>query len=282
MNSQPLALNALTRHWERYQSELKTCRREFSEEAVHDFRVAARRLMATLDLLRAMMPGAKIKKIRRMLKDQLDNLDDLRDVQVMLADISETIQDQPALKPFQEYLQRKERKLLRIARREIAALKTADLSSRIERLERAAAFPSDSLDAGLLPAADSAYSRVMERFAQMDPAQPAAIHRLRIAFKKFRYMVESIRPILEDFPEDYLKQLRDYQTLMGDIQDLEAALQELAEFEALAPAGYDPETLRRYYMERRASAIARYMEAKDQIFLFWRAAPDQPYPKESE
>jgi hypothetical protein len=76
--------------------------------------------------------------------------------------------------------------------------------------------------------------------------------------------------------------LRDYQTLMGDIQDMEAALQELAEFETLAPAGYNPETLRRYYMERRAFAIARYLKAKDAIFLFWRAAPDQPYPKESE
>ncbi|MCA2001431.1 MAG: CHAD domain-containing protein [Chloroflexi bacterium] len=282
MNAQILLLNSLASCWERYKSELKTCRTEFSEEAVHDFRVAARRLMATLDLLRAMMPGVKIKKIRRTLKDQLDNLDDLRDVQVILADISETIQDQPALKPFQEYLLRKEKKLLRIARREIGALKTADLSSRIKRLERAVAFPSNNLEAGLMAAADSTYRRVIERCAQIDPAQPVTIHRLRIAFKKFRYTVESIRPLLKDFPEDSLKRLRDYQTLMGDIQDMEAALRELAEFETFAPAGYNPETLRRYYLERRAFAIARYLEAKDEVFLFWRAAPNQLYPKESE
>lgn len=281
MNSQSLVLDALTRRWERYQAELKTCRREFSEEAVHDFRVAARRLMAALDLMRALMPGAKIKKLRRMLKDQLDNLDDLRDVQVMLADISETIHDQPALKPFQEYLRRKERKLLRLARRQIRDLKTAEIASRIVRLERAAAFPSGNLDAGLLPAADSAYRRVMERYAQIDPAQPVTIHCLRIAFKKFRYMVEAAHPAPEDFPASLFKRMHDYQTLMGEIQDMEAALQELAEFETLAPAGYDPQALRRYYMERRALAIARYLEAKDEIFLFWRAAPNQPFPKEN-
>ncbi len=110
MNAQTLLLDSLNTRWDKYKTELKTCRQEFSEEAVHDFRVAARRLLSSLDLLRAVMQDPGIQKMRRVLKDQLDNLDDLRDTQALLADLSEIIHDTPVLQPFQEYLQLKEKK----------------------------------------------------------------------------------------------------------------------------------------------------------------------------
>lgn len=279
MNVQTLLLDSLNARWNKYKAELETCRAEFSEEAVHDFRVAARRLLASLDLLRALMRDAKIKKIRRTLKDQLDDLDELRDTQVLLADISENILEVPPLRPFEEYLQRREKKLLRAARGEIKTLKIDDLSTRIRRLEKAIA---ESQPDGLnpLPAVDEAYANVIQRYEHIDPAQPATIHRLRIAFKKFRYMVESIHPSLENFPPDHLKRMHDYQTAMGEVQDVEAALRELAGFEKHAPDGYDPEPVRSYYKERHALAMSQYIEDMGEVFTFWRAAPDQPFLKE--
>jgi CHAD domain-containing protein len=281
MNVQTLLLDALNARWDKYEAELQTCRAEFSAEAVHDFRVAARRLLALLDLLRALIRDAKIKKIRRTLKDQLDDLDELRDVQVILADISENVSEVPALKPFEEYLQRRENKLLRVARREIKTLNAArdDLSTRIRKLGKAIA---ESQPDGLnpLPAVDEAYANVIQRYEFIDPAQPATIHRLRIAFKKFRYMVESIHPMLEGFPSDHLKKMRDYQTTMGDIQDMEATVRELAGFEKHAPDGYDPEPVRSYYKERHAFTVSRYIEEMGEVFTFWRAVPDQSFPKE--
>ncbi len=281
MNAQPLLIDSLNARWDRYKTELKNCRDEFSEEAVHGFRVAARRLLASLDLLRALLRDAKIKKIRRMLKDQLDNLDELRDAQVMLAEISENVHDQPSLQPFEEYLLRREKKLMHAARREIKSLKIGELTKRIRKLEEAIAESQpDGLDP--LPAVDEAYAGVIQRYGRIDPAQPATIHRLRIAFKKFRYMVESIHPILEGFPKDTLKRMHDYQTSMGEIQDMEAALQELAGFEKNAPEGYDPAPARAYYTEQHTLAISRYLKNKGEVTIFWRAAPDQPFPKENQ
>lgn len=279
MNAQTLLLDSLNTRWDRYKAELKNCRNQFSVEAVHDFRVSARRLLALIDLLRALMRDAKIKKIRRTLKDQLDNLDELRDTQVMLAGISENIQEVPPLLPFEEYLQRREIKLMRAACRKIKRLKIADLSSRIRKLEKAIA---ESQPDGLNPltAVDEAYASVVQRCGQVDPVQPATIHRLRIAFKKFRYMVESIHPVLEGFPSQSLKKMQAYQTSMGEIQDMEVALQRLAKFEKHAPADYDPEPARSYYKERHALAISRFIENEDEVFIFWRPAPDQPFSKE--
>ena len=281
MNVQPFLLDSLNARWKRYNLELKNCRDEFSEEAVHDFRVVARRLLASLDLLRATIRSAKIKKMRRILKDQLDDLDELRDTQVLLADISENVHDFPSLQPFEEYLLRQEKKLMRAARKEIRSLEVTDLSAQIRKLNKAITTSSLSdLDVGLFAVIDEAYAKVIRRYKQIDPAQPATIHRLRIAFKKFRYMVESIHPIIEGFPEDYLKRMHDYQTLMGDIQDMEVALHELAEFEKHAPAGYDPEPVRAYYREHHSLAIFHYIEDKGEALSFWRPAPDQPFPQE--
>lgn len=281
MNVQPLLLDSLTARWDKYKSELRNCRDDFSAEAVHDFRVAARRLLALLDLLRTLIRGAKIKKMRRTLKNQLDNLDELRDAQVMLADISENIQQVPSLKPFEEYLLRREKRLMRAARREIKSLKIGELTKRIRKLAEAVGESQpDGLDP--LPAVDKAYAGVIQRYGKVDPAQPATIHRLRIAFKKFRYMVESIHPALEGFPQDHLKRMHDYQTSMGEIQDMEAALRELAEFEKTAPEGYDPEPVRAYYKEQHFIAMSRYLEDRGEVNTFWRAAPDQPFPKENQ
>jgi CHAD domain-containing protein len=281
MNTQTLLLDSLNSRWNKYKADLKTCRAEFSEEAVHDFRVATRRLLSFLDLLRQVMQNPRIQKIRRILKDQLDDLDDLRDVQTLLADISETIHEIPTLKLFQEHLQHKEKQLMRVARKEIKSLKIEDLSKRIKRLNQALkAFKQDDLDVSLFSAVDEAYAIVNQRYALVDPGQPVTIHRLRIAFKKFRYMVEVIYPILESIPDDYLKRMHEYQAAMGDIQDMEVTLHELADFDELALASYDPEPIRAYYKGRHALAISRFIEDKGEIITFWRSASDQPFPQE--
>jgi CHAD domain-containing protein len=281
MKAQTLLLVSLNTRWDKYQTELKTCRREFSEEAVHDFRVATRRLLSVLDLLRAVVHDPRIQKTRRILKDQLDDLDDLRDAQALLADISENIHETPNLQPFQEYLRPKEKHLMRLAHKDIKSLKMEILSKRIQKLnETIKEFKQTDLDTSVFSAVDEAYVIINQRYELVDASQPSSIHHLRIAFKKFRYMIEVIYPFLENLPLDYLKRLHDYQAVMGDIQDMEVALQELADFGELAPASYDPEPVRTYYRERHAQAILRFIEDKGEIITFWRTAPDQPFPQE--
>ena len=281
MNAQTLLLDSLNTRWDKYKTELKICQVEFSEAAVHDLRVATRRLLSSLDLLRAAVTDPRIQKIRRVLKDQLDNLDDLRNIQALLADISEIIHETPELQPYQEYLQYREKKLLRTARKEIKSLKIEGLSKRIKKLNQTIeTFEQANRDVSLLSAVDGAYAIVNQRYGLVDPAQPATIHHLRLAFKKFRYMVEVVHPILEDFPSRSLKRMHNYQAAMGDIQDMEVALQELADFGETAPANYDPEPARAYYKERHAIALSRYIEDKGEIITFWRSAPDQLFPEE--
>lgn len=51
MQAKTILLEALETRWKKFRAEVKTCRRDFSEKAVHDLRVATRRLLAVFDLL---------------------------------------------------------------------------------------------------------------------------------------------------------------------------------------------------------------------------------------
>jgi CHAD domain-containing protein len=294
MEAKALLLSSLDTRWKKYRSELKLCRAEFSEEAVHDVRVAARRLLALFDLLRSVVPHARMQKMRRALKNQLDDFDDLRDTQVLLADISEYIHEVPDLEVFREHLEKKERKYLRAARKMVTSHKTGNLSARVEKTRAMLAeLPEDGLAQGLLEAADEAYARVANLYRAVDAERVATIHKLRIAFKRFRYTVEIIHPLLENFPLDNFERMHAYQAMMGDIQDMEVALEGLADLmDALQkPNPESPRSLweldkakalsiHEHYASRFKNVLLAYLEDKGEVLTFWRPAPEAPFPWE--
>ncbi len=274
--NETILLTALAERWGKYREELKRCKEEFSEEAVHDLRVATRRLVAVMNMLRILDPHPRVQKVRRALKQQLDSLDELRDTQVMLAEVYESISNFPELKPFGEYLLAREKKLLRHARKEIKALHIAELKKRIEKSQESLdeKLKEKGWTANLLSVVDQAYARARQAYGEIDARKPATIHRFRVTFKKFRYMVEIVHPILKDVPEEYLKQLHDYQSHMGDIQDAAVLLNMLTEYTDETDSGAALSTTRKAFETHRAELIARFMEGKEAIRIFWRDSPE--------
>ncbi len=279
MDANHLLLEAIDNRWEKYREQIKTCRREFSEEAVHDLRVTARRLLALVDLIRVVAPHPRLQKLRKALKGQLNEFDALRDTQVMLAEISETIETLPELKHLQQILQKQERRLLREAEEIVEDLKPAGIARRLEkvRADIAETRSSPEFDGLVLRAVDEAYAMVLQRYSWINPEHPATIHRARIAFKRFRYMVEIVHSLLISFPQSNFKRMHDYQTAMGEIQDVEVFLFTLDD---LTEAG-SAESVRRYYEQRHAELITAYIEDKGEVETFWRASPSLPFPWET-
>ena len=276
--NQNVLSTSLDERWKKYRDELKVCKQEFSEEAVHDLRVSTRRLLAVLDMLRALDPHPRVQKARRRLKNQLDSLDDLRDTQVLLVEVYDSIADFPELKAFEEYLLAREKKLLRRARKDIRDMEISGLKRRIEksRLSLQDTARGSDWTARLLYVVDQAYARAGQAFGQMEASQSASIHRFRITFKKFRYMVEILYPVLKDYPEEYLKRMHDYQSRMGDVQDVEVFLGTLVEFGERKAASI-PSSVCKSFEDQRAETVAKFMEGKEEIELFWRPAPDQKF-----
>src|SRR5688572_17362878 len=276
LNVNQLLLEALDNRWKKYRAELKRCRAEFSNEAVHDLRVAARRMLALVQLLNSIAARPRLYKLNRAFKDQLDEFDDLRDTQVILAEISETIKELPQLQRFQYHLQIVEENLLKTLRKRLKVIDLFDVSKRIRKTRESLETNQDAeLALQTLQAVDHAFLITKQRHGWIDSAQPATIHRVRIAFKAFRYMVEIIQPLLNDFPDGNLKQMNDYQSLMGEIQDVEVIMQTLADFPS-STSSFDHQTRRHYYERRQAEGSSAFIDAMNQRHTFWRPAPDQP------
>src|SRR5687768_987313 len=273
-------LAALDDRWKKYRAELKRCREEFSNEAVHDLRSASRRMLAFIRLLKSISPRPRLQKLNRAFKDQLDEFDDLRDIQVVLAEVSETVKELPQLQEFQDHLQSVEKGLLKTLRKRLRVVDLFDVSKRIRRLrESLKKETEDELIPQAFQAVDDAFLITKRRRDWVNPAQATSIHRVRIAFKTFRYMVEIIHPLLDDYPSENLKCMHDYQSLMGEIQDVEVILQALTD----APvnvSSFDPEPVRRYYESYHAKAISAYLARMNELDTFWRPAPQQPFPWE--
>lgn len=288
-------VEALDARWTKYCTTLQACRQAFSEESVHDVRVSTRRLLALLDLLRALPNSPPLKSLRRAFKAQLDDYDDLRDTQVMLLKVSEALAEVPELAAYEAYLKQRETKLLQRAAKQVETLEPSTesqqiqstnssqrltgLAQRIETLRHFLLTPSEAeaLHQTLFQAIDETYAAVLRRYGKVDASHPATIHRLRVAFKKLRYSLEILKPLLPDAPAHLFKDMHAYQTSMGDIQDLEVLLAALADF-AKRRASYDPGPARRYFQRRHAQALYTYLEGMQQIHTFWRPAPEAPFP----
>ena len=93
----PCLAAALDSRWRSYRERLRQCQEKFSEEAVHELRVATRRLLAQFILLSCVAPSTALEKARRILKRRLAALGDLRDAQVQRLFIEEKAASFPEL-----------------------------------------------------------------------------------------------------------------------------------------------------------------------------------------
>lgn len=269
---------SLKRQWKRYRKGLKRCQARFSEGAVHESRVETRRLLSLLELLRPFLRGGQINRSQIALKGHLDTFDNLRDTQVQLMAIRKMRRLFPAAAPFCEYLAKREDRFRCETRSNIKRIKTKRLGRYIAsfreemkrwREERLA----EQVNSMLLKSVDSAFARAVELRQQIRPGDTETIHRTRVAFKKVRYMIETLADYLPAVDEKLLVAMHRYQTMMGDIQDAEVVLRAFDKFLLKSPVELSAaRRLRRELQSRRQWLIRVYCGAGDQLFEFWEVA----------
>lgn len=302
---------ALRGQWKRYRRALERCQACFTEKAVHDSRVESRRLEAKLQLLKIFAPGRLFKRGQQAIEEHLDCFDRLRDTQVQLlllrdagrassvsgARIPPAPRGDPSregqglaaprargthalLRPLREALEQREERCLDRAARDLRRVKTGRIKKLVNVLARqlkaARGDPGRQVRErrALVRAVDAAQARVVELRRRMDPGHVATIHRTRVAFKKLRYMIEALQPLLPEITRARVDAMHDLQTLFGELQDTDVFLAWLDKFLEKCPghaARLAP--FRHWLLARRATQIQRCMDSADEILKFW------PLPK---
>jgi CHAD domain-containing protein len=267
--------DSLDTGWKRYRKRLKRCQVSFSEDAVHQSRVETRRLISTLELLCAFIPERKISGTRIALKEHLDTFDKLRDTQVQLVYVSHLMDKFSAAGAFHDWLKQRESKFTKESSKAVKRIKTKrtgrrlrafekEIRRRRKRMTRRTAFDNARLSI------NRAFAQVAHLCRRVRATDTTTIHRTRVAFKRFRYMVESLSPLLPAVTEQHRRAMHGYQSMMGDIQDVEVLIAAMEKFvrksENKTKSARD---LLGELQHRRKWLIRVYLNAADKLRQFW-------------
>ena len=261
----------------------KACRKDPSEKRVHALRIEARRLLSVIDLLGRSHTPQALDKARRAAKKKLKLLDGLRDLHVQTLALKHLSREFPDLKPVYKALEKREARLEKEVRRKLKHSGVEKLLKRLEKLQddytqwrRHKETHASSL---ILRGIDNAFADVLRLRSAINPQFTDTIHRTRIAFKKFRYMIEALPSTRRGYGSDRLVRLREYQTCMGRIQDMEVLLTNLEKFtKARRKMEIPTQPIIGELARRHALLIQNYMATADDLYSFWGSCkrPDDP------
>jgi CHAD domain-containing protein len=209
-------------------------------DAVHQMRVATRRLRATLRSFGQIIPRADSERPAAELQWLGRLLGAARDAEVLPAHLRDSLRDTPAellIGPVQARLQGHFAPIRAAARAELLeALDSPRYAGLLTSLDRLAADPLPGPQAGdpardVLPAAvrrayRQAHSRMrLARHAPPGPARDVALHQARKSARRARYAAEAARPAIGGPARRFAGQMKNVQSVLGDHQDAVIARQ---------------------------------------------------------
>ena len=258
---------------------LRRCLREISRhekavlsgndpDAVHDMRVASRRLRAALAFLKSALPERTWRRALRRARRVTRAAGDLRqfDVNAQLLDrlIAEAAEVRPAAEFARPFLAADRVLALTTSRKALRRADPGKLRKEVQHLARL--LDDRDLQALSRPAAKKAARRArrLSRLWGSNGAGPglgastvdkARLHAIRIATKKLRYHLETGKRICGWQVEAAIETAREIQDAFGELHDDES-LRHWCESHRDEAAGYMGELIR-FLGRREAAAIAR-------------------------
>jgi triphosphatase len=223
-------------------------------EALHDMRVAARRLRAALSLFARYLP-ARAEHFRNEFKWVATELGVVRDLDVQLERVQAwqaeaAAADHAVFEPLkallEEQRQRSRKRLLRLLN-----------SRRYQRLIRAYATflregpPRRRTHPARVPALEAAPSLIADRYRQARKAgdglsgssPPEAYHALRIQSKRLRYAVEFMATLYGEPAQELARNVAALQDVLGLHQDAQVAMAQLRGMSQAYRHRLPPETI---------------------------------------
>jgi CHAD domain-containing protein len=201
-------------------------RRGEDVEAIHDLRVAARRIEAGLDLWRDVVPASTWRRARRGLRSWRRPLGPARESQIgdtLLRERAATMELAPALEPVLAALEKRRDRLVKSAARRSSRARLRRVRRRIERLWSRLEEQKPGFSDRVAAARPRIAQRLEIMTARLARARTAwsddALHLARIAVKRARYALEWAEALGE--PRDRrVAAMRKIQEDLGRINDL--------------------------------------------------------------
>lgn len=214
----------LVSRWQEFCRQRSVVLKHPETDAIHDLRVASRRLRAAVGLFEPFLPGKPVNRLSREIRSITRTLGRVRNVDEALLYCTNIPEPLPVLTSALGRARKREAVVAVRALKEFTCEGT-------DRMVRKAVAHLDAKAAknGTKNSLQTYLSELsLKRFRQMHNLLAPAVtgenvagrHRLRIAVKKWRYLLEALGQIGgADFGAT-LETLKGYQTVLGDLNDM--------------------------------------------------------------
>jgi len=223
MDFRSFAISQAIRLLERLAFHINDAAHSHSPGAVHDLRVAVRRLTQALAVGKSSFPPREVKKIRRRVKTMMTLAGEVRDCDIALKLVAPSKAEGAAAVEAKLRSRRATgQKALVASLRDWTSRKSV---SKWRHALQTVAIAADSKPSTVEDMARRKLPRLAQRFfregrrvaRQGSPAEE--MHRFRLTAKKFRYTLELFAGLYGAAGADWLEQVKTVQTLLGDIHD---------------------------------------------------------------
>jgi CHAD domain-containing protein len=229
-------------------------------EAVHDLRVAIRRLRTVLELSGDVFGRFRTREVRRALRDVHRATGALRDEEVLVALIRSLGLADPGVSSWLDVRARRERRLRAALRR---AMRSGSLQTERDLLRALLAFRvNPARDRRLDKFARRAFAtakRDADRLRDPPVDSPGELHLLRIACKRLRYVAETFAPALAPEQSEVGANAARLQGRLGDLHDIDVAFESIGRARSLR--GPSRAALVKALRARRDERVAAYLRA---------------------
>ena len=249
--------------WKEFSDTWTDAHSKSSQKSIHYLRVNSRRLIATLELMQRSSRHQEIESLKRRVKKVLKRLGPLRDLQVQLETIV-AFQQRKLIPVFKANLQQREQHEIEMIHDELKRVKKDRLARAIKKVrsefrKKSATLAHDNVKRAsddLIGARCDEFLTAKRQFQQNQLSEDA-MHEMRIALKKLRYIVEALPAALN--PRGRLRpaKMRTLQKLMGESRDLELLRESLetwsrrkGRFLAIVPLSEELKERRRVLLTR--------------------------------
>jgi CHAD domain-containing protein len=209
---------------------------ENDDEAIHDMRVAIRRLRTLLKMSRSLFGRWHTDCVRRAYAEVMRATGDLRDEEVL----EETLDGASTHEAFAPWLEQRKTREAKLRQAMAARIERGDLDRARLMLKALLVFPVDpDRDVDLARFArrtvEGARRRV-ERQRDVPPEDVLGLHDLRIAYKELRYSIELLADALPIDARAMLEPATVFQKRLGEVHDVDVAIETISQAKSLPHA----------------------------------------------
>ncbi|MDZ7290875.1 MAG: CHAD domain-containing protein [candidate division KSB1 bacterium] len=255
-------------------------------EALHDMRVASRRLRAALEIFEFCFPPKAYQRLYQQVRRVTRALGRARNADVAVDYFSTLLTDSDDLFEqfaLQDVLRRLARKKTRCRARmqnELDKVQPASFSARFEKIFDAAAQTPCARPRGPRTARQLARRLLTQRLQEVFARQRVItgeeniqeLHNLRIAVKKLRYVLESLDFAAGENLKENLRFFKKLQTVLGDLHDRDVFLEIIRKrVSKLRAQAFTTHLLTGYEMISKKIAAQRHEFYLEYVKLFGNA-----------